>query len=260
MGRSSWVLRALLCSLACVSSMQAQLVKGSVRDAETKEVVRNAFVALLDTGATMVVGVAVDGRGRFSLAVPQSGVFAVVAMKDGYQRQVSQWLEITPNDTFELTVRMARFSTTLAPVVIEAERDSLRRRGVFGLSANAIGGTIVTPSEIAVAAQTASSAYDVVESLNVPTLAVRTIYVEVPQKGLLPGLYRCISYRRTGGCVTIVIDGQRYSDTSDLLALEGRLGAQDIAYMVFLRPNEADTLYGSETKHGVLVVVRKTSH
>jgi hypothetical protein len=70
------------------------------------------------------------------------------------------------------------------------------------------------------------------------------------QRGIHAGMYRCIAYRRTGGCVTVVVNGQRYSALSDLLQLEGLLGATDISYMVFLRPSEAGTIYGEETTNG----------
>lgn len=92
------------------------------------------------------------------------------------------------------------------------------------------------------------------------SLVVATVTVNASVGRVLPGMYRCIAYRRNNQCVTIVINGQRYTSLGDLLQLEGTLGHSDISYMVFLRPEEAGTLYGSESTNGVLVIVRKGEH
>ncbi|MEO7964229.1 MAG: hypothetical protein ABIT38_10020 [Gemmatimonadaceae bacterium] len=57
--------------------------------------------------------------------------------------------------------------------------------------------------------------------------------------------------------MTVIIDGQRFTGSDDLLQLEGLLGLQDIAYVIFLPPNEAGVLYASETTDGMLVIARK---
>ena len=113
---------------------------------------------------------------------------------------------------------------------------------------------------MAVAAQTAISSYDVVETLHIASLSIKTINVEVALKGVVTGTYRCIAFRRTNGCVTVVMNGQRYTTPNDLLQLENTLGPQDISHMIFLRPNEAGTLFGSERTNGVLIIVRKGVH
>lgn len=248
-------------ALLIPSGAFAQLIKGTVRDAETKDIVRNSFVALIDTGASIVYGTSVDQRGRFSLKVSQLGTFAVYAIKAGYVRQVSQWMGLeSAADTFVVAVWLSRTSNTLPAQVIEAQRDSIRGLSVLGMSLKSLGGTIVAPAEVEMASQTAASAYDVVESLHLPALSLKTIVVSSGAggsgRGLLNGVYRCIAYRRTNGCVTVVVNGQRFSDLGDLLQLESLLGARDISHMVFLRPNEAGTLFGSETTNGVLLIFR----
>ncbi len=240
--------------------VRAQLLKGTVRDSETRAPVRSAFVTLLDSTAGVVSGTAVDARGRYVLTVHETGVYAVATSGTGYVTQISGWIRIAATDSFEVNVRLARAINTLSPVLVEAERDSIRNVGIPGMTAKVVAGTIITPAEVAVAARTAASPYDVLQSLNIATLEIKTIYVEAPlpgQRGIHAGTYRCIAYRRTGGCVTVIVNGQRYSTLSDLLQLEGLLGANDISHLVFLRPSEAGTLYGQETTNGVLIIVRK---
>jgi len=249
--------------LLAATPAHAQFLKGTVRDSETRGPVRSAFVVLLDSTAGVVVGTTVDARGRYSIAVPESGVYAVATSGTGYLTNISSWIAMAATDSFEVNVKLARAVNTLAPVVIEAQRDSLRNVGIPGMMSKIVAGTIVTPAEVAIAAQTAASPYDVLQTLNLSTLEIKTMLLaESPpgQRGIHAGMYRCIAYRRTGGCVTVVVNGQRYSALSDLLQLEGLLGATDISYMVFLRPSEAGTIYGEETTNGVLVIVRKGEH
>lgn len=246
--------------LIAASPLHAQYLKGTVRDSETRAPVRSAFVVLLDSAAGVVVGTAVDSRGRYTIAVPESGVYAVATSGTGYVTNISSWIAMVATDSFEVNVKLARAVNTLAPVVIEAQRDSLRNVGIPGMMSKIVAGTIVTPAEVAMAAQTAASPYDVLQTLNLSTLEIKTMLLTAPppgQRGIHAGMYRCIAYRRTGSCVTVIVNGQRYSELSDLLQLEGLLGATDISYMVFLRPSEAGTIYGQETTNGVLIIVRK---
>ena len=240
--------------------LHAQFVKGIVRDSETRAPVRSAFVVLLDSTAGVVIGTAVDSRGRYTIAVPESGVYAVATSGTGYVTNISSWIAMAASDSFEVNVKLQRAVNTLAPMVIEAQRDSLRNVGIPGVMSKIVAGTIITPAEVAVAAQTAASPYDVLQTLNVATLEIKTMYLDggrPNERQIHGGMYRCIAYRRTGGCVTIVVNGQRYSSMSDLVELDGLLGATDISYMVFLRPSEAGLIYGEETTNGVLVIVRK---
>lgn len=252
---------ALLAALFLAAPpLRAQYLKGTVRDSETRAPVRSAFVVLLDSTAGVVVGTAVDSRGRYTIAVPESGIYAVATSGTGYVTNISSWIAMAAADSFEVNVKLARAVNTLAPVVIEAQRDSLRNVGIPGMMSKIVAGTIVTPAEVAVAAQTAASPYDVLQTLNLATLEIKTMMLTDPppgQRGIHAGMYRCIAYRRTGGCVTVIVNGQRYSALSDLLQLEGFLGAADISYMVFLRPSEAGLVYGEETTNGVLIIVRK---
>ncbi len=243
------------------SHANAQLIKGVVRDATSATPVPGAFVALIDTSAALVYGVAADSRGRFTLQVRERGVYAVVATKEGYLEQTSAWLSLQPSDTLEVTPRMARLATTLAPVLVEAQRDSLRALSLLGLSLKNVGGTIVTPVEVSHARLGSRSMYDLIESLHVPTLRLKRMHVvkppsEYPAPHVLGDL-TCIAYARTDRCVTIIVDGVRHQSFADLAQLETFLSSESVDYLVFLRPAEAGVLFGTQSNNGVLIVVTK---
>ncbi len=252
------VLPALLFSLGARAS-GAQQVKGVVRDAETNKGVPRAFVSLIDTTATPVFAIPTDSRGRFTLRVPEPGIYAVLAYKDGYLKQTSGWMEVTARDTFEVTPKLARLSTTLTPVLIEAERDSLRETSFFGQSLKALGGVLVTPTQVRLAAEQSPDIYDLVNSLRVQALRVKTITILEPQPGLLPGVYQCIVYSRTNKCVMLVIDGMRFPNLGDQLQLQGLLSPSGVSHMLFLRPEEAGVLFGDGSQNGVLAITTKAA-
>jgi hypothetical protein len=139
--------------LLAATPAHAQFLKGTVRDSETRGPVRSAFVVLLDSTAGVVVGTTVDARGRYTIAVPESGVYAVATSGTGYLTNISSWIAMAATDSFEVNVKLARAVNTLAPVVIEAQRDSLRNVGIPD-DVKDRRRTIVTPAEVAIAAQT----------------------------------------------------------------------------------------------------------
>ncbi|MBK6457321.1 MAG: carboxypeptidase regulatory-like domain-containing protein [Gemmatimonadetes bacterium] len=128
--------------LLAATPAHAQFLKGTVRDSETRGPVRSAFVVLLDSTAGVVVGTTVDARGRYTIAVPESGVYAVATSGTGYLTNISSWIAMAATDSFEVNVKLARAVNTLAPVVIEAQRDSLRNVGIPGTMSKIVAGTI----------------------------------------------------------------------------------------------------------------------
>ena len=235
-------------------------MKGVVRDADTRDPIANSFAGLVDTAGRVVYGSSTDFRGRYVLLVREPGVYAVVATSPGYLRQVSGWLQLMPKDTFEVTSRLGHAINTLAPVVIRAQRDSLRALNLLGLSPKSLAaGSIITPLEVSTAARGSSTVYELVESLHHPSLRVTYIYLEGTNPGAPPpGWYHCIVFARTNNCVTVFIDGVRHVTLTDKLDLDAILPVSAISYMIFLHPQEAGVLYG-ESSSGALLIVTKSA-
>jgi hypothetical protein len=171
-------------------------------------------------------------------------------MYPGHLREVSGWLTLTAADSVDVLSSLAQFRTQLSPVVIRAQRDSLRALRVFGLSMKAFGGTIMTPAQVTEAAAHSMTVYDLIQSLHVPNLRIKYM---VDGGGTWTN---CVVYIRTDGCVTTVIDGL-LSGPRDETELHTLLGPESIAYMAYMRPNEAGTFYGTRATNGVLFIVTK---
>jgi hypothetical protein len=237
--------RTIALGLAAAGSANAQFVKGTVRDATSKDPLEGAFAALMDTTGAMVYGARTDRRGHYVIQVRYPGIYAIVATYPGHLREVSGWLTLTAADSVGVVSSLAPFRTQLSPVVIRGQRDSLRALRVFGLSLNMFGGTIITPAQVTEAAKRSVTVYDLVESLHVPGLMLR----------YMRGGENCITYVRTNGCVLPVIDGVLYE--RDATELNKLLGPESISYMMYMRPTEATTYYGTLAHNGVLFIVTK---
>ena len=243
-------LAALGFAVPAFTSVSAQLVQGTVRDATTKDPLEGAFAALMDTTGTEVYGARTDRRGHYVIQLRNPGIYAVVATYPGHLREVSGWLALSAADSVDVVSSLAQFRTQLSPVVIRGQQDSLRALRVFGLSLKMFGGTIMTPAEVAEAAKRSVTVYDLVQALHVPSLQIKYMFDGVVWSN-------CVTLVRTSGCVIPVIDGVMYKQ--DAAKLHTLLGPESIAYMMYMRPTEATTFYGSLANNGVLFIVTKAA-
>jgi hypothetical protein len=241
----------LLCALALLLALpetaRAQLVKGTVRDAMTKDPLEGAFAAIIDSTGSVVVAASANRLGHYTVQL-RPGIYAVVATYPGHQREVSNWFSMGAADTLEVTSSLAPFATELSPVIIRAQKDSLQALRAFGLSPKALGGTILTPAQVAEAATRSISMYDLIQSLHVPGLMLKYVFQQNTWQN-------CVTFVRTGGCVLLVVDG--VSHARDSYTLDQVLDPLSVSYMFFLRPAEAGTFYGTMAGNGVLYIVTK---
>jgi hypothetical protein len=202
----------------------------------------------MDTTGTVVYGARTDRRGRYVIQLRYPGIYAVVATYPGHLREISGWLTLTAADSLDVVSSLAQFRTQLSPVVIRGQQDSLRALRVFGLSLKMFGGTIMTPAEVTEAAKRSVTVYDLVQSLHVPSLRIAYMFDGVVWRN-------CVTFVRTGGCVIPVIDGVVFQ--KDATELHTLIGPESIAYMMYMRPTEATTFYGTLASNGVLFIVTK---
>lgn len=234
--------------LASPVATHAQLIRGTVRDAGSREPLEGAFAAIIDTSGSVVAAASTDRLGHYTLQLHQPGVHAVVTTHIGYVREISNWFSAAATDTLAILSSLAPFVTQLSPVIVRAERDSLRALRAFGLSPVSLGGTIVTPAQVNEAAARSITVYDLVQSLHVPALQLKYVFAQSTWQN-------CVTFVRTGGCVLLVVDGvvhDRDSYTLDQVVTPG-----GVSYMFFLRPTEATTFYGTMATNGVLYIVTK---
>ena len=224
------------------AGLQAQALIVSVRDSSGAPLAQVSLGLLDPTGR--VIATAKTGKsGVAHLPGADSGRFKVIARRFGFRPLETEVLRLGPSDTAGVRLTMTRLYAALDPVLIVAQRDTVRQHAtVFGINLMATGGQIMTPAEVDHAIL---GARDIADVLQRRALAGVTIDQRL----------RCPrSSRAVGGCLPFVVDGQLYpngTSISDVVVPEM------IDYMVMLRGSEVGVRYGSVGVNGILLIATR---
>jgi hypothetical protein len=151
-------------------------------------------------------------------------------------------VHVGPTDTVAIRLTLVRGALVMDPVVITAQRDSVRRDvNPFGINLRATGGHIVTPAEIEYSIMGARDVADVLARRAIPGLTIEQ-------------RRQCIRSTRAAGCLPFVIDGQLFPDGS---AMQDVVVPEVIDYMVVLRGSEVGVRYGSIGHNGIILIATK---
>lgn len=188
-------LLALLLVLLNAPASAAQQVKGSVHDRVSASPLNDALVTLLDTTGSMAFAVRTDKKGRYILKIPEPGVYAVMATHPAHERVVSGWLTVEASDTLDVVLRLSPNATTLEPVLITAQRDSLLDLTVSGIPLKTLSGTVVTLAEFERASSSTTNFTEAVQNLHIPSLTLRYYRVSTGNSRI-DGDRTCLAYGR----------------------------------------------------------------
>lgn len=214
--------------LGLAGTGHAQVISGTLREAESRAPLRGGVVSLLGRDSVAVSEARTDSAGAFSLALPGAGAFRLRASLAGYRAAVSPVLHLGARDTLEVEFTLARDTVVLEPLVVRARSRRLTgaaRRFYDRARTHAGSGTFITRDEI-----------DRVNPLRATDLLRRIPGVQATP---LPGGNH-VTVR--GGCLpTVYVDGTRvhgYRSIDDLvhpMELEG--------VEVYRSPHEAPPAY-----------------
>lgn len=104
--------------------MQAQAVRGVVRDASAGLPIAGTIVLLLDAQNTTRLRVRTDVRGRFFLRAPSEGQYTVYAERDGYASAVSEVLSLGVDEVPEYSIAISALRTPATEVALAAGEDA----------------------------------------------------------------------------------------------------------------------------------------
>ena len=120
---------AALLALCCATEASAQVVRGTVRDAESGSGLQGVFVMLLDSAGAMRGGVLTDVKGNFATRAPLSGTFTLRAERIGHQSATSGPVVLAAAETRTVDMTVSVAAIALAPVEVETQnRCSARPR------------------------------------------------------------------------------------------------------------------------------------
>jgi hypothetical protein len=109
------------CSLALgATRLDAQTLRGVLRNGESKAPVASALVSILDGEGKLVRIVTADDKGHFSIALPQPGLYALDVRHIGYSPLATTAAQLNAGDTVTVTLDLAPLTVTLDTVVTTA--------------------------------------------------------------------------------------------------------------------------------------------
>ncbi len=127
----------------------AQVIRGTVIDAATGDVVVAAYVAILDTGGVAVGGGATGADGRFSLRAPGQGAYRFRASRLGYDGALSELVDVRSGADVSLLLRMKPSPVDIPSITVEANARVARLESVGFYQRRAMGfGHFLTEEQI----------------------------------------------------------------------------------------------------------------
>ncbi len=98
----------------------AQVVRGTVVDAATGDVVVAAYVAILDTAGVAVGGGATGADGRFLVRAPARGAYRFRTSRLGYDGALTELVDVQPGADVSLLVRLRPSPVDIPSITVEA--------------------------------------------------------------------------------------------------------------------------------------------
>jgi len=140
----------LLGLLALASPLRAQLLSGTLMEAESRAILPGGVVTLLDRDSAVVAQLRTDSAGAFSFTLAKHGSYRLRGEQPGYRTAVSPELALGVQDTLEVEFSLARNEVVLEPLVVRARNRRLTAAArLFYQRAEAGGfGTFITREDI----------------------------------------------------------------------------------------------------------------
>ena len=235
---------------------EAQVIRGTIRDARTSEPVMLAYVGLLEPGRELVVASLADRYGSFSLQAPTAGSYFLYVARMGYKSLIDGLFEVGEDGVFELQVGLTPAAISLEDLVVEAEERKSKLDLVGFMERAAIGrGTFLIGEDIqAVAFDKITDAFR-----NIPGLVVITTR---PQFGPESVRNPEIRVRRGGGecSPTLYVDGAIMALGSQRPG-SGAVRPDDFvmpvsveAVEIYVRPSETPLQYEALGRCGAVLI------
>jgi hypothetical protein len=199
--------------LASATASRAQVISGTLLEADSRAPLRDGRVTLLDRDSAAVGRVRTDSAGAFLFSLPRGGSYRLLAGQVGYRETISPRLTIGALDTLQVEFSLARDAVVLDPLVVTARSRRLTpaAQDFYYRATHSLAGDFITRAEIE----------------RVHPLRTTELFRRIPgvQTSPLPG-GNSVTIR--GGCrPTLYVDGVRvdgYRSIDDLaqpLELEG---------------------------------------
>ena len=112
------VVRLLALATGLAQSLEAQVVRGIARDADTDRLIESGVVTLLDVNGAGIRAVLTDSLGRFAVLAPAAGAYRLRFERLGYKPVTTDRFTLKAGETTARTLKPDPVSVSLAEVVV----------------------------------------------------------------------------------------------------------------------------------------------
>ncbi len=112
------VVRLLVLATALAQSLQAQVVRGVARDADTDRRVESGVVTLLDGNGAGIRAVLTDSLGEFAVLAPAAGAYRLRFERLGYKPVTTARFNLKAGETASRNLEPTAISVSLAEIVV----------------------------------------------------------------------------------------------------------------------------------------------
>ena len=235
---------------------QAQVIRGTVRDARTAEPVMLAYVGLLAPGRELVVAGLADRYGSFSLNAPAAGSYFLYVARMGYKSVIDGLFQVGEDGVFELQVGLTRAAVELEDLVVEAEEQRSKLELVGFMERAAIGrGTFLIGEQIqAIALDKITDAFRNIPGLDVVTARpfVGPEAMRNPEIRIRRGGGECSPTLYVDGAIMAI--GSQRPESGPVRPDDFVMPASVEAVEIYVRPSETPIQYEAMGRCGVVLI------
>lgn len=136
--------------LASAPAIHAQVISGTLLEADSRTPLNGGQVTLLDRDSIAVGQLRTDSAGSFLFTLTRGGAYRLRAGQLGYREAISPRLTVGTLDTLEVEFSLARDVVVLDPLVVTARSRRLTpaAQDFYHRATNSLGGDFITRAEI----------------------------------------------------------------------------------------------------------------
>lgn len=221
------------------AALQAQVIRGNVKDSTTGSAIVGATISLLDSADVIVSEDRSSNEGSFTLDAKRSAKVRFVVRKIGVQPTRSGFFEIPADaDTLSVELLAPVGGVTMATVSVVASALKPNYNAAQLAEARQFGWRIIEPHRIAADRSNVTQFSDLIRRN--PIGGVR-----LPRSD-----GECFTNSRSNRCLTIVVDGQ-------VLGPNVFIAPEDVHFIAVLSAIQSQVQYGIRAQEGAIFVATR---
>lgn len=221
---------------AAAARVDAQVIRGAVRDDRTLAPIERATVIVTDSSGVTIASATTTVLGEFLVIVRPEIALRVDVRRLGFRPIGTQLKRLSRADTVDLEFLASEVAAVAAAVEVTAAPGLNDQRLT---DAQRRGWRVYEPELVIQHRERAQDFHQLLRSVN-------TAGIVLPRT-----INECVRSVRTGRCLTYVVDGQ-------ILGPQAMILPSDVYFLAILSQSQAFTQYGDRAPDGAIYVITRS--